>query len=121
MQLNVRDFVTLAVPGEGIEGHCLEVAVPAVHLNGTSKKELLFQLKDACGAVCVAVEKLALAAPHGRDYYNQPYGQYDLARAQHKERLTALNAIMSHLEAIAVAILDQDKEKSNAEENNICK
>lgn len=83
------------------------IAVPTVHLNGTSAKELLNQLKDAFTAVRQANEKLAQAAPHARDYYVQNDRAYALAREQHVQRVKSLEAVAADLERIAIAIQDQ--------------
>ena len=45
------------------------ITIPMVHLNGTSKKELLEQLENAYRAVVDAGRVLARATPHDRDYY----------------------------------------------------
>lgn len=83
------------------------LAIPTVHLNGTSANELLSQLKDAYSAVRQATEKLQRAAPHGRDYYVQNDRAYTLAREQHDQRLKALTDIASDLESIAIGVQDQ--------------
>lgn len=84
------------------------LAIPTVHLNGTSATELLNQLRDAFTAVRQATEKLSKAAPHGRDYYVQNNDRaYALAREQHEQRVKALVDIANDLEAIAIGVQDQ--------------
>lgn len=82
---------------------------PRVHLNGTSKDELLRQNLDAMRAVEKARQAIATAAPHGRDYYVIGPAAYTLAREAHDARLQALADIYSELEAIAVAIDQQER------------
>lgn len=45
--------------------------VPTVHLNGTSKGELLDQAHRAARAVANAITAVMQAAPNGRDFYVQ--------------------------------------------------
>lgn len=83
------------------------LAIPTIHLNGTSAGELVNQLKDAFTAVRKAADTLKQAAPHPRDYYVQNERAYALAREQHIQRLTSLEGVASDLERIAVGIQDQ--------------
>jgi hypothetical protein len=41
---------------------------PIVNLNGTSREELVKQAFDVSSAAETLIQKLGLAAPHGRDY-----------------------------------------------------
>jgi hypothetical protein len=84
-----------------------KLAVPTVHMNGTSKKELLEQYKNAFTAVTTAVTELCKSSPHARDYYTQKGDQYPVARKQHESRLKRLNSVAAELESIAVAIIEQ--------------
>ena len=45
--------------------------VPTVHLNGTSKCELMRQVMGARIALHTAIDALQQACPNGRDYYVQ--------------------------------------------------
>lgn len=89
------------------DGNKLEV--PTVHLNGTSKQELLLQLREAYRAVNKAKEALRATVPHLRDYYVQDSTDqvYERAREQHNSRHDMLNTVMEQLEAIASAVQDQ--------------
>jgi hypothetical protein len=69
------------------------VIVPTVHLNGTSKDELLKQLadvmeglRDANSALRDAEIAMAQATPHDRDYYVQGPRHGHEARHQNSER-----------------------------------
>ena len=70
------------------------VALPTVHMNGTSKAELVKQIRDAHVALQIAKNVMCNAAPHGRDYYPQGNDVYSSARAQHYSRLERIEAIM---------------------------
>ena len=82
-----------------------ELIIPTIHLNGTSREELLSQLQAAARATADACLKLADAAPHPRDYYVQYDTEaYTKARAQHEARLEKLRQIYNELESIAIKI-----------------
>lgn len=74
---------------------------PTIHLNGTSKGELLRQLTDAIIAIGDAEIAVAKACPNGRDYYVQGRGAIDDALREHSDRLARLAAVRSELEQIA--------------------
>lgn len=76
------------------------IALPTVHLNGTSKKELVEQLMTAHTALGEAYSALQAAAPNGRDYYPQGPGAIQLALREHGERLQALQKIRDELVVI---------------------
>ena len=76
---------------------------PIVNLHGTSKSELLDQHFAACDAIRAAMLALGAAAPNGRDYQTQP-GAYTFARAEHSDRVQALDRILIELQDIAEQI-----------------
>jgi hypothetical protein len=67
--------------------------IPSVHLNGTSKAELIQQVSDAASALEDALTCLLDAYPHGRDYY--PQGQQALEEAMRDHR--ALHAKLTEV------------------------
>lgn len=77
------------------------LSVPTVHLNGTSGKALEKQLRDAHRAGDEFLEKLAQAAPHGRDYYPQGPEAYAKAAREHEARMARVHAVLLELEEIA--------------------
>lgn len=82
------------------------LAIPTVHLNGTSRTELLNQLIDAARALKKGQEALAQAAPNGRDYYRIDDPRiFTMAQKQHAERLAKVGEVINELEAIAVQIM----------------
>lgn len=74
---------------------------PTVHLNGTSKGELLEQLQNAGAACRTAIQAVGNAAPNARDYYVQDAGAYTIAVAEHTRRLERLHAVHHELSEIA--------------------
>lgn len=85
----------------------IKVLVPTVHLNGTSKQELLNQAEDARDAVEVAISLLQAAAPNARDYYPQSGRAFEQARRQHQDRLSRLQTVSAELIEIYNSIEDQ--------------
>lgn len=82
--------------------------VPRVHLNGTSKQALLDQYSNAIVAIQDAGRKLALASPHGRDYYVIDGNPIGTAMDQHAGRMAKLKEVADELEQIALTIMDQE-------------
>lgn len=80
--------------------------VPTVHLNGTSRDDLLEQNVNAMHAVAAAMRALEAAAPNGRDYYPQAPNAITAAKEQHGDRLRSLADVHKELETIATAIAD---------------
>jgi len=80
--------------------------VPSIHLNGTSKQELLEQQLVVMRALRDAIIALRAAAPHGRDYYPQGAGTIDRALEEHSRRLDKLHAIHAEIGGLALAITE---------------
>jgi hypothetical protein len=86
------------------------MAVPQIHLNGSSRTDLLDQFKTAYIALAAARYALQQAAPHARDYYVISPGAFEVAREQHESRLQRINDVLEELQSIAIVIDDvQDK------------
>lgn len=81
----------------------MELVIPIVHLNGTSRESLIDNLSEVYNALEDVRGKLKQAAPNGRDYYPDP-GRMDLAVAQHRRRLSAIDALQNEIEAEMEAI-----------------
>ena len=81
--------------------------VPTVHLNGTSKDELLRQVLEADRAINVALSRLHDAAPNGRDYYPAGPGALKQATEEHRARIDRLVDIRTELLALYEAIDNQ--------------
>jgi hypothetical protein len=78
--------------------------IPTVHLNGTSRKELVQQYLTAREALRRALDALFLAHPHGRDYYVQGPDALKRAEAEHRARVQKLTEVHDELGDIAEAI-----------------
>jgi hypothetical protein len=79
---------------------------PSIHLNGSSRSDLLDQQANAMTGIRTAIEALSEACPNARDYYPQGDQAYSEARAEHVSRLERLRAILKEYEEIAGAIVD---------------
>ena len=78
---------------------------PTVHLNGTSRDELLRQLLDADLALSTALAKLRQASPHARDYYvSQDPDAFKKARSQHDARCKAIFDVRNEIQQIAESL-----------------
>lgn len=80
------------------------MTVPTVHLNGTSKAELLAQIEQAYGAIAAAIKALGNAHPNARDYYVQEPAAITAATNEHRSRVDRLVAVNMELHALHVAI-----------------
>ena len=80
------------------------VMVPSVHINGTSKDELLRQLGGARDAVRYAMERLREATPNARDYYVQERGAFSNAMLDHLARMEKLASVFDELGEIIEAV-----------------
>jgi hypothetical protein len=84
-----------------------KLIIPTVHLNGTSKDELLEQIEEAYAAIGTAVKALAKMGPNGRDYYVQKDNPIYQAQDQHSARMKKLLDVQRELEALVEGIADQ--------------
>ena len=76
---------------------------PLVHLNGTSKAELLLQRSNAVDALRLALIALNEMSPNGRDYYPEP-GRLEQAQAEHEARFLAVRAVRESIYEEIVAL-----------------
>lgn len=79
---------------------------PTIHLNGTSKNDLLDQYCDVGHALNAAIEKMCQNGPNGRDYYPQGSMAFETARAEHTARMQKLIEVRAEVNAIAEHIAD---------------
>ena len=82
---------------------------PRVHLNGTSRKELLEQYEQAYRALDAAYAMLRGAFPHARDYYVISDSAYSVARHEHEARMQALAQVKADMLDIYQAIEQQGR------------
>lgn len=83
-----------------------EIQLPLVNWNGTSRDALFNQYLAALRGVEAAMEILAKAAPHGRDYQTlaDPSAGFIRASNEHNERLLALFKVGEELTALAESV-----------------
>lgn len=80
--------------------------LPTIHLNGSNPDTLINEWGAAYLAIGEAITALAQCAPDGRDYYPLGDGAYQIAKAEHRARLTALHAMRDDLQALCDATFD---------------
>ena len=84
---------------------------PTIHLNGSSKKQLIEDLSSANNALFDTIEALSKCAPHQRDYYVNPdKNAFPVACKEHRERIGQLLEVKQEIVSIMCAIEDQDQE-----------
>jgi len=89
-----------------------KLAVPTIHMNGSSPDHLADAIRDAALAVNDAMEKLVACAPHGRDYYvQQDPKALEIATAQHVARIAKLQSVYDELVAVWEKIQEQVDER----------
>ena len=77
--------------------------LPIVHLNGTSRDELIDLRRNAMSALHDALYFMAKMHPHGRDYYPVD-GLYEQALAQHAARVQAVESVYDSITEEALAL-----------------
>jgi len=85
------------------------IAVPRIHLNGTSKNALMEDYLTAYRKLTEAAKALQEAAPNARDYYPQGSDVYTQAASEHTARLVKIRSILDDLDTICNAISDQGR------------
>ena len=80
------------------------MTLPTIHLNGTSKEQLVAALCSASYALDNAYAKLKETAPNGRDYYPQGQDAMPRARKEHDDRMRRLDGIKDEIDEMALAI-----------------
>jgi hypothetical protein len=78
---------------------------PTINLNGSDPDYLATQLRAAVQALSTASDHVADTSPHGRDYPIP--GAFQVARAEHDERLRQLTALREELKAIYISVRQQ--------------
>lgn len=75
----------------------MDFPLPSVHLNGTSREELLHGYQVALSALVQARQAMAETVCHGRDYYVQHSMAYTEARIKREEMFLKLQAVEDYL------------------------
>jgi hypothetical protein len=87
------------------------LCIPTVHLNGTSKEELIAQLRGAIVHAIALKDLLHDAMPHDRDYYVQGEGLGIRARMQMKVRILKVETIVDDLMCILQKVQEQGEKQ----------
>lgn len=85
------------------------LAIPAVHNNGTPKKELVSNLQKAYLSLRESLDKLHKTGPHPRDYHIKQYSDYNAAKVQYRNRCQKIIEVMNELELMAIAIQSNER------------
>lgn len=70
---------------------------PCIHINGTSRNQLMHGYLEAHSAILVALEKLEAAAPNPRDYYMLEVDAFRSAVEEHVQRKQKLAEVDGEL------------------------
>jgi hypothetical protein len=81
---------------------------PTLHMNGTSKNQLLDDYCDIGHALNAAMEKMIQNGPNGRDYYPQGDQAFSVARQEHMDRIAKIHAVKAEIDQIAEYIADAE-------------
>ena len=86
---------------------------PTIHLNGSSRENLLEGYQRAVDALDEAASALRATAPNGRDYYVQD-GNFEgqalgLATTEHRSRLERLESVAAELQELAEHVANAPK------------
>ena len=87
-----------------------KLAVPMVHLGGTSYDTLSREYADAAHAVRAAMNALREVTLHERDYHVQPSGVWETAVSQFMSRYDRLHSVRVELDQISRAMYDNQTE-----------
>lgn len=83
--------------------------IPTVHLNGTSKTELVEQNERVFVALQNAYVAMKQASPNGRDFYTKGDSALSRALEEHRERMVRMHTLMDQYEQIIGEIEKQER------------
>lgn len=83
--------------------------VPIVHLNGTSKDELLQLREKVYVALTDLLFDLKQMAPNRRDYYIGPDELWERALEQHRRRMQTITDMMKEIEIECEKVEEQGR------------
>lgn len=78
----------------------MKVQCPLVHLNGTSKEDLLDQVRNASIIARELKSALSTMYPNMRDYYPLGEEAYTRAKAQLLRQMTSVNEVITELSLV---------------------
>lgn len=79
---------------------------PTIHLNGTSRDDLLNEIDNAYHLLNDAYDALKRTAPNSRDYYPQGANAMAAAEREHMGRMLKVDDVRRELQQLAEAILN---------------
>jgi len=82
----------------------MQIAIPTLHANGSSRDAIVEPIIDASEALLAAERALIATAPNPRDYYPQGEGAFAIAAEQHNARVRLLQKIREEIYGIAEAV-----------------
>ena len=85
------------------------VTAPVANINGSSLERLIEQNYEAFSALDRAIEALASAAPHGRDFQTCAPEVFRTARREYAERLVLLGRVKREIAEIVEQLVEQRK------------
>ena len=80
--------------------------LPLIHLNGTSKQELLDGACECGRLLREALQTMARHNPNARDFYPLGPGFYERARAEHEERCRLVESVAQSFMDLAEGIAE---------------
>lgn len=83
------------------------IAVPTIHLNGSSPERLMEGYMEAYKALHKALEVLGETAPNARDYYVVSDTAFTVARNQHDARMQSVKNVLEEMHALMDHVQDQ--------------
>ena len=81
--------------------------LPQVNINGTSREALIDQLREVIAALNLAINTMASAMPHGRDYHFRP-AEYTPAREAWSARIATVVDLKDEVTAHAIRLQQGD-------------
>lgn len=78
--------------------------VPTLHLNGSSADALFEQARAVAEVLRLALDAMAYATPHGRDYYPQGPDALRQATEEHRLRCNKVAEVLKEYEELAKKI-----------------
>jgi hypothetical protein len=78
---------------------------PTVHLNGTSKDELIAQYERAMHDLSAAIDSLRDCAPNARDYYPQSDSAINQAIREHTDRMAKIMKVREEIVSLWESVL----------------
>ena len=80
------------------------MTLPTVHINGTSKKELMAGYRAQLDALEKALDSMRWNSPNGRDYYPQGPDAINEAAKEHAARMQKVQSVYDEIHEMAMAL-----------------